>query len=342
MPGAGTQPELRRDPVTGDWVILAAGRSKRPHAPIPRAVAEPKVEPDCPFCEGMESETPPEICAVREEEGHDCPGWTIRVFPNKYPILANRAPGKEIILPSMEEHRLAYGFHEVIVDTPFHNLTPWEVGYEQTGEMLEMYRERILAHREQASMRYVLVMRNHKAAGAASLEHPHSQLFALPFIPPVIEAELAGFDRYGAETAACVICDMIADEQQKGLRMVGSTENFVALCPYASRVPYETWILPRQHQPRFEDNTDLAEAAELVERVLNQMRVELADPPLNYWLHTYPLHSEVRPYHWQMEILPRLTMAGGLEIGAGVPVNTVAPEEAAKLLAGTFSREESS
>jgi UDPglucose--hexose-1-phosphate uridylyltransferase len=333
MAEAAAQPELRRDPVTGEWVILAASRGKRPHAPLPAAVAEPKFKPDCPFCEGKESETPPEICAIREGEGHDCPGWSVRVFPNKYPILANRAPEKEALAPSMEEHHPAYGFHEVIVDTPFHNLTPWEVGAEQTLEMLEMYRERILAHREQASMRYVLVMRNHKAAGAASIEHPHSQLFALPFIPPVIDNELAGFDRYGAESAACVICDMIADEEEKQARVVGATENFIALCPYASRVPYETWILPRRHQPRFEDNTDLPEAAELMEKVLNRVRMELSDPPLNYWLHTYPLHSEVRPYHWQMEIVPRLTMAGGLEMGAGVPVNTVAPEAAAELLA---------
>ncbi len=331
MPEAPAPPVLRRDPVTGEWVILAAGRSRRPHAPVPGEPAAGTQEPDCPFCEGREQETPPEVCACRDGDGCDCPGWKVRVFPNKYPILANRLPEEEA---AGGGERPAYGYHEVIVDSPFHNLAPWQVGPGQTCLMLETYRDRIREYRDRDPLRYVLVMRNHKAAGAASLDHPHSQLFALPFVPPVVDAELAGFERHVSREGACVLCEMIASEEREHVRVVAASENFVAFCPYASRVPFETWLVPRAHQPRFEDNESLEEAAELLADVLMRLRNELGDPPFNYWLHTYPLRGEFRPYHWQLEIRPRITVPGGLELGAGVAVNTVPPEEAAAALRG--------
>ena len=327
------QPELRRDPITSSWVILAAGRGKRPHAPGPTGAA-PGQGDSCPFCEGRESETPAEICACRAGGGCDCPGWTIRVFPNKFPILANTAPADGGDMDPLAQRAPASGYHEVIVDSPDHRVTPWELGAGQVLAMLETYRDRFIALRDQGDIKYVHIIRNHKAAGAASLEHPHSQLFALPFIPPTIDAELAGFAAARAGEAGCVLCDLLEEEERLGGRIVAANDDFVAFAPFASRLPYELWIAPRRHQHSFEDCDSLAALSQLMTAVLNRYRERLDDPPFNYWIHTYPLHGESRPYHWHLEIVPRLTIPGGLELGAGVWVNTVAPEDAAADLRG--------
>ncbi len=327
------QPQLRRDPITSQWVILAAGRGKRPHAPG-GAGAGGGQGGSCPFCEGRESETPPEISACRQGEGCDCPGWTIRVFPNKFPILANIPPEPGGSGDPPVQQMPAAGFHEVIVDSPEHAVTPWETGAGQVLAMLETYRERITALRGRGDIKYVHIIRNHGAGGAASLEHPHSQLFALPFIPAAVETELDGFASARPGEAACVLCDLLQEEERSGERVVDANADFVAFAPFASRLPYELWIVPRRHQQSFDGCDCLESMAELMTVVLNRYGERLDDPPFNYWIHTYPLQGESRPYHWHLELVPRLTIPGGLELGAGVWVNTVAPEAAAAAIRG--------
>ena len=330
-PAEAPQPELRRDPITAEWVILAMGRGKRPHAPGPaQAVDQP--DEDCPFCPGHEERTPSEICADREDGACDRPGWKVRVIPNRFPILvsgANRAGVERAVSP---DRRPALGTSEVIVDTPVHNQPPWVVGAHQTQAMLEMYRDRILALKEEGRTTYAHIIRNYGAAAASSLEHPHSQLFGLPFIPPTIDVELDGFVFAHPGKPGCVLCDIIEEVEKDGARVILASENFVVFCPFASRLPFEAWIVPRKHSLRFEKCEELPELAEVMTTVLNSFREKLDDPPFNYWVHTYPLRGESRPYHWHIEILPRLTLAGGLELGAGVWVNTVSPEEAAAAL----------
>ncbi|MFA5801652.1 MAG: galactose-1-phosphate uridylyltransferase [Thermoleophilia bacterium] len=331
QPDLPVQPELRRDPITSEWVILAAGRGKRPHAPGP----EPgKDQPDdqCPFCPGREERTPPEICANRPEGECDTPGWKVRTMPNKFPILVSDVPGgggERAVSPDL---RPAVGSSEVIVDTPDHNKTPWDIGAHQVQAMLEMYRDRIQAHKDGGRTSYVHIIRNHKAAAASSLEHSHSQLFGLPFIPPTVDMEMDGFAFGNPGRVGCILCDIVREEQEKNSRVIMSTENFLVFSPFASRLPYESWIVPKNHQPSFEKNQNLEELSRVLTDLLVRYKERLGDPPFNYWIHTYPLHGESRPYHWHIEILPRLTMAGGLELGAGVWVNTVPPEEAAALL----------
>ena len=330
-PPEAPQSELRRDPITAEWVILATGRCRRPHAPGP-AQGVDQLDEDCPFCPGHEDRTPPEICARRKEGECDRPGWKVRVIPNRFPILVSGAPRGGVERAVSPDRRPALGTSEVIVDTPVHNQAPWQVGVDQVQAMLEMYRDRILALKKEGRASYVHIIRNHRAAAASSLEHPHSQLFGLPFIPPTIDVELDGFVSAYPGTAGCVLCDIIKEVEQDGARVILATDNFVVFCPFASRLPYETWIVPRRHELRFEKCKELPEMAEVMTTLLNRFRERLGDPPFNYWVHTYPLHGESRPYHWHIEILPRLTLAGGLELGAGVWVNTVAPEEAARLL----------
>ncbi|MEK7817887.1 MAG: galactose-1-phosphate uridylyltransferase [Actinomycetota bacterium] len=324
-------PELRRDPITGDWVILAAGRGRRPHAPGP-AEAPDQPDQECPFCPGHEERTPPELAAYRKEGKPDTPGWTVRAFPNRFPILAESGSAGGAGLAASPDHKPAVGAHEVIIDTPHHDKTPWEAGADQVRAMLEMYRDRILALKRRGVINYVHIIRNHGAAGAASLEHPHSQLFGLPFVPPQVSAEMDGFVLAQRGEARCVLCDMLAREEIEKTRLVAAGDNFLAFCPFASRLPYETWIVPRRHETAFEECDELEELASLITDTLNRFRDNIGDPPFNYWIHTYPLHGESRPYHWHLEILPRLTIPGGLEMGAGMWVNTVEPERAAAAL----------
>lgn len=323
------QSELRRDPITGEWVILAAARGKRPHAPEP-AAAKDQPDEDCPFCPGYEERTPPEIAVRRPGGEPNTGGWTVRVIPNRFPILKSDVGPAG--LPNSANRAPAAGVSEVIIDSPVHDKAPWELGSGQVRTMLEVYQERIRALAAGGELRYVHIMRNHKAAGAASLEHSHSQLFGMPFIPTLIDVELDGFTMAEQGRAACVLCEELRREEEEKARVIAVTDNFIAFCPFASRQPYEAWIAPRRHELHFENCEQTGELAELMTALLNRYRERLDDPPFNYWIHTYPLHSELRPFHWHLEILPRLTIAGGLELGAGMWVNTVAPEEAAALL----------
>lgn len=330
---APVAPELRRDPITSEWVILAAGRGKRPHAPGPEP-GKDQPDEDCPFCQGREERTPPEICADRPGGTCDTPGWHVRTLPNKFPILISDAPHAGAERAVSPDRRPAIGTSEVIVDTPVHDQPPWVVGQDQVLKMLRMYQERIQTLKEAGRTSYVHIIRNYKAAAASSLEHPHSQLFGLPFIPPRLDTEMDGFVFAYPGAPGCILCDIVSEEEEAGSRVVLSTENFLVFCPFASRLPYETWIVPRGHQQAFEKNQHLEELAGVMTDLLLRFREKLGDPPFNYWIHTYPLHGESRPFHWHIEILPRITMAGGLELGAGVWVNTVPPENAAAQLRG--------
>lgn len=331
MNESAPHPELRRDPITAEWVVLAAGRGKRPHAPG-RISTPDQPDSKCPFCSGHESETPPEICACRQGEGCDCPGWTVRVFPNKYPILVSSVTGVGHERATSPDKRPALGTSEVIVDTPVHNRTPWNLGSGQVLDMLNMYRDRIQALKEEGRTTYVHIIRNHGVGAASSLEHPHSQLYGLPFVPPVIDVELDGFALPRHGTVDCILCEIIESEIREGTRLIDLSDNFIVFSPFAARLPYETWIVPRHHEMRFEQCRHLDEMAEVMTAHLSRYTERLGDPPFNYWIHTYPLHGELRPFHWHLEILPRLTVPGGLELGAGVWVNIVAPEDAASLL----------
>lgn len=325
------QPELRRSPITGEWVIIAAGRGQRPHAPD-RLARKDQPDHECPFCPGREDETPPEVCAFRDSKEADCPGWSARTIPNRFPILVSAEPDGGAAQAISPDRKPALGASEVIIDTPDHDKPPWEVSASQTVEMLKMYQERIDTLRQEGRTTYVHIIRNHLAGAASSLEHPHSQLFGLPFIPPAVDAELDGFAAARLGLPGCVMCEIVEREEREGERLVAANDDFVAFCPFAARLPYETWIVPRRHQVRFEDCTELESFAEMIGLVMGSLKENLDDPPFNYWIHTYPLRGETRPYHWHMEILPRLTVPGGLELGAEVWVNIVAPEAAAKLL----------
>ncbi|MCR4402445.1 MAG: galactose-1-phosphate uridylyltransferase [Firmicutes bacterium] len=332
-------PELRLDPVTGRWVLVATERAKRPKDFVHGDPTTVKVRPErsdaCPFCPGNEAQTPPEIFSFRQDGTQpDHAGWWVRGVPNKYPALT----WKPTVQPSTSgvfAVKPATGAHEVIIESPIHNASPATMSYDQMAEVVRAYRHRYKSLAEEPEIKYILVFRNHGRDAGASLEHPHSQIAAVPLVPPVVLEELAGARHHYESTGRCVFCDIVSQELEAGARVVAETSAFIALEPYASKMPFETWVLPKAHSPSFEDldPSRYRELGGVLVDVLGALGAGLDDPPYNYILHTAPPHERCEGYyHWHIEIFPKLTVAAGFEFGMGVYINVTTPESAAEFL----------
>jgi UDPglucose--hexose-1-phosphate uridylyltransferase len=327
-------PELRKDPITGRWVIIATDRARRPsdftRAPV--VVAEPTRF--CPFCYGNEQKTPPEVLAYRVNGGANQPGWSLRVVPNKFPVLGiegdlNRQG------EGMFDKMTGIGAHEVIIESPDHTMTLAQMTDRLVEDVLWAFRERILDLKKDHRLRYILLFKNHGEAAGATLEHTHSQLIALPVIPKRAKEELTGAEHYHDFKERCVYCDIIKQESQAALRLVTETDRFVVIEPYAARFPFETWIVPKRHASHFED----ADAGELqnlawsLRTTLRKLDKALERPAYNFVIHTAPVQEPAMPhYHWHIEIMPRLTKVAGFEWGTGFYINPTPPEESAQFL----------
>jgi UDPglucose--hexose-1-phosphate uridylyltransferase len=327
-------PELRRDPVTGRWVIVAADRQKRPSD---FRLDRPAIlgRDQCPFCPGREDLTPPEILSYRQNGGTpNSPGWDLRVVPNKFPALQVEGT-LERVGDGMFDRMRGVGAHEVIIETPDHGRTLAAMSEPEIERVLWAYRERMVDLKRDVRMQYILVFKNHGAAAGATLEHSHSQLIALPIVPDFVREEIDGARRHYASKERCVFCDIIRQDAADGQRIVFENADIVALAPYAPRLPFETWLLPRRHGARFEDapRHESENLARALKSVLQRMDRALESPPYNLVVHTAPVFEDAgQIYHWHVEILPKLTPVAGFEWGTGFYINPTAPEEAASVL----------
>jgi galactose-1-phosphate uridylyltransferase (family 1) len=325
--------ELRKDPVIDRWVIVSGLRNSRPHD---FQVEAPKRKSDfCPFCEGNEKKTPPEIFAYRREGTvANEPGWRVRVVPNKYPVLTVEG-NVEKRAQGMFDRMRGLGAHEVFIETPRHLTSLTELPEEGVREVLSAYRARLLDLERDGRLKYGMLFKNVGALGGASLEHTHSQLIATPVVPRRVMEELAGAQRFFEWRDRCVFCDIIDQELSDDERLVLKTERFVVITPYAARFPFETWVLPRQHASHFEtcSPADIEELAFVLRRVLRKLELALKSPPYNYMFHTAPFKTPpLASFHWHIEIIPRVTRTAGFEWGTGFYINPVAPEMAAAFL----------
>ncbi len=327
-------PEFRKDPVAGRWVILATERAKRPQ-PVARSDTSVESGP-CPFCAGNEAMTPPEIVAYRDERTQpNQPGWTVRVVPNKYPALVNDDRDLRKDGSGFYESMSGLGAHEVIVESPVHIESMAMLSESQIEAVLLAYRDRFLQLRADTRWRYILVYKNQGAGAGATLPHVHSQLIALPRVPKEVAEEIEGAKRFYGAAGRCIYCAMLRTESEERRRLVAEHERFIVFCPYAPRFPFELCILPRQHFSHFElqSKDDYTALARALREILTRLERQLDQPPFNYVIHSNPLgEAENTSYHWHMEIMPRLTEVAGFEWGSGAFINTVAPEEAARLL----------
>ncbi len=326
-------PELRKDPVIGRWVIISTERGKRPHDF--KVTPAPRKSGFCPFCPGNEDKTPPEIFAIRPSNtAPNSPGWSLRVVPNKYPAL--RVEGElnrrgEGIYDVMN----GVGAHEVIIETPHHELNLSQMEIPHIQAILTVYRERIADLRNDIRLKYVLVFKNQGYEAGASLEHSHSQLIATPIVPKTVVEELEGARKYFQYKERCIFCDIVREEIKDQVRVVYEEEHFIAIAPFAPRFPFETWILPKHHQSHYEKSSDthLQHLAITLKLVLQKLEVALNNPPYNFIIHTSPMQDAEHPYyHWHIEIMPKLTRVAGFERGTGFYINSTSPEEAARYL----------
>jgi UDPglucose--hexose-1-phosphate uridylyltransferase len=326
-------PELRKDPITGRWVIIATDRAKRPGDFIRQPVPPPSATV-CPFDYGNERKTPPEVLSYRNSGNRDEPGWRVRVVPNKFPVLGiegdlNRQGD------GMYDKMNGVGAHEVIIEGPTHASTLADMQEKLLEEVLWACKERVLDLRKDKRFRYIIVFKNHGEAAGATLEHPHTQLIALPVIPKRVKEEVDAARLFYDLKERCIYCDIVRQEAAAGTRLVTETDRFTVLSPYAPRFPFETWILPKRHESHFEDADapTLENLAWILRTTIRKIDKVLERPAFNYIIHSAPVQDGSLPhYHWHLEIIPKLTKVAGFEWGTGFYINPTPPEESAKFL----------
>ncbi len=324
--------ELRRDPITGRWIIVFL--DKIPEAGAFKVEPHKKYNEKCAFCWGNESMTPPEIIAHRKSGPPNSPGWTVRVVPNKFPALRIEGElNKEGI--GIFDTMNGIGAHEVIIDTPDHFRDMADLSYAEAEEVIWTYLARSVDLRKDKRFKYILIFKNYGKSAGASLEHPHSQLIALPIVPKRVNEEIYGAGKYYDYKERCVFCDIAREEREERERIVYEDDKTLAFCPYVSRFPYEIWILPKKHGSVFTGmpRDNVPSVARALKDSLARIKSLLEDPPYNFIIHTSPVNGHEREdYHWHIEIMPKLGKVAGFEWGSGFYINPVPPDIAAENL----------
>lgn len=359
--------ELRSDPTTGRKVLIAEARALRPNDFVGDTKPHlPHSPSECPFCRGNEHQTPHELAVTNDAAGE----WQVRVVPNKYPavamasekiplsereatVLKDSGEGSSAsvrsevqsygVAPPLTPPRstgegdlfsthLPDGIHEVIIESPRHVCDWCELSIDELALVLKMFRDRLLTAFDQPNILYGLIFKNVGQTAGASLEHVHSQLIALPFVPDVMECELRTSADYQTQHGGCLMCNLLGDEIKHGERLVIENEHFAAVTAYAGRQPFESLIVPKSHAESFLDITD--EVSQSLAVILRDLVTRLATvlTPLAYnlVLHTAPLSDErSAAFHWHWELIPRSTSLAGFEWATGMHINSVSPERAA-------------
>jgi UDPglucose--hexose-1-phosphate uridylyltransferase len=308
---------------------FAAG-AKATQSAIPPT--EPLSSESCPFCVGHEALTPP---AIATDPAGATDHWLVRVVPNKFPALEPAATPRSMEASCWGQVLPGLGTHEVVIESNQHVERTGEISVEQLTSVLRIYRQRLVELARDGRWRYAQVFKNVGKSGGASLAHLHSQILATATVPTTIKTELDHAARHAQATGRCLFCDLIERERSEGVRIVSDEAGVVVLCPFASRLPYETWVLPTAHDSHFEDSSDemLAALAAKLHAIVKVMEEQLPEAAYNYLIHTAPFDSLRGPhYHWHVEIIPRVTMMAGFELGSGYFINPVSPEKAAAAL----------
>lgn len=330
-------PEFRQDQITQEWIACAPSRSQRPHRTGPPA---PDTDPTdetpvqgCPFCPGHEDKLPSVLWQL---DGDAARVWRTRVVPNKYPALTPSGEPRQNDC-GLYASRTASGRQEVVIDTPYHHEEIAHMPVEHVEAILHTYRARYHSLRQEEPSLYPFIFRNHGARAGASIAHPHSQIIATDFGPPQIEREERAAQAYYEENGECPYCRMVADEVDADVRLVWTNERFVVFVPYAARVPYTLWILPREHRADFgrmtdEDQRALAEA---LHQAIRRLYDRLDNPDYNFYVRTALEYDSTAPYlHWSVRVEPRTTVEAGFELSTGIHINPSIPERDAAVLRG--------
>lgn len=328
--------ELRRNPLTHEWVVIASTRGARPreYAPPSPRPRRPRRRARCPFCPGNEHMTPPTILELPGPAGA---AWTVRVVENAFPALTTPATRGRVASSALLRAVPSQGVHEVVIECPEHNRETADREPAEVRLALEACRARYASLAAAPGVAYVSVFKNRGRTAGASLEYPHSQIVALPIVPPAVRrrSEIAAAHR--VRTGRCLMCDVVAGEAKDGRRVVRDSGGFVTLVPYAPEFPGEMWLVPRAHVPSFAaaSEGDLGALAGALVDAAVRLRDRLGDPDFNCAVHS-PASDEqdAAHHHWYVQMSARTTTLAGAELATGLRVNPEAPEDTAVRLRG--------
>lgn len=328
-------PELRRDPIVGRWIIVDTEHPSKPQeyeheGHTWRAGV-------CPFCYGNESMTPPEIESFRDQDtSPNSSGWQVRVVPNKFPALQiegdldKRAVG-------MYDMSKGIGAHEVLIETPYHHKDIPDLVDGEVEKIITMCQRRSLDLTKDRRFKYIMIFKNYGPAAGASLEHPHTQIIALPMVPKNVMEEIKGAENYFEYRDRCIFCDMIRQEEHEKERIIAENKHFLAFCPFVSRFPFEIWIIPKRHSCCFAHmpHEEIPGLAVILKDVTARVKKVFGDPAYNFIIHTAPTEGDtcnLEGYHWHIEFMPKLMRVAGFEWGSGFYNVPTPPELAAQYL----------
>lgn len=330
--------ELRLDLVSKDWVVIATGRAKRPEMFKAKDRHKEKADKNsCPFCQVKEQEPPVFISYHGQEtpcQGDIPKNWTVIVVPNKYPAFS---PSKELDKKSanhLYQRMNAVGFCEVVI-TKDHEKQMAQFSVEQIKEVIDAYHSRYLSLMKEDFVHYISIFHNHGKEAGASISHPHSQIITTPLIDSDLRKALINSHRYFKTHKKCIYCSMIEWEKKEKERIVFENEDFLVICPFASKAAFQVIITPKLHLSNFEKITEIQKTslAEAFQKILSKLRKGLGDPAYNFYLHTAPCDGkDYGHYHWHWTILPKTAIWAGFEIGTRMEISTIEPEKAAEYL----------
>lgn len=326
--------ELRRDPVVGRWVIVDTDKPKKP--------LDFKYEqhiPDgglCPFCYGNEFMTPPEISCFRDPGTlANSAGWQVRVVANKFPALEIEG---ELDRRGLGIYDMSNGIgaHEVIIESPYHNKDIPELLEPEIESYLKICCMRMMDLKKDSRFKYIMVFRNYGSSAGATLEHPHTQLIALPMVPKNTLEEIHGARNYYNYRERCIFCDIMRQEITDKERIILENKYFISFCPFVSRFPFGIMIMPKQHSGYFSHLSayEISALAQILKDTLTKLKKVFVNLSYNYIIHSAPINgeTEVEYYHWHMEIMPHLMQVAGFEWGTGFYLDPTSPELAAQYL----------
>jgi UDPglucose--hexose-1-phosphate uridylyltransferase len=333
--------ELRKDPLLGRWIAVLA-ESRPPSEYRQDLSSETVLEKSCSLCAGRESETAREIMRLRNTSSTGAShAWWTRVIPNASPVfkvegdLGRRGEG-------MYDKMNSIGANEVIIESPHHDVQPEDMGLEQMSRVIQTYRDRIADLEKDSRLRYTLIYKNHGISAGSHFGHPVSHLASTPVIPKRVKEELDGSKQYFTYKERCIFCDILREELRVGNRVILETRHYAVFCPYASKFPFETWVLPKRHNCAFQDirPDELEDLALVLSSVLKKLRMLFPDLSYNYFIHSAPnriprkdhWHTLGEDFHWHLEIMPRFLRTSGFEWGSGFYILPTSPEDAAKYL----------
>lgn len=320
--------ELRQDLVSGDWVAISLLRGKRPHAFVGKPASMRQAKSQCPFEGVVEREQP----LARYDYRSVKKGWSVVAIPNKFPAFVHGVCGT-FVQEGPYRMTEGVGFHEVFIFRDHKRFFP-ELTNEEIENIFRAYRERYRAVSEDKCVAYASVFHNHGREAGASLAHPHSQMIALPVIPPDVSRSIHGSARYFHEHGTCVHCEVIQYELRAKDRIVAQNERFVMVVPFAAKIGFELRIFPKIHQSSFGmmQDEDVPMVADILKKGLTKLYKGLNDPAYNFFIHTAPDGEKYAHYHWHIEIVPKTSVWAGFEIGTGIEISSISPEDAATYL----------